>query len=426
MNNWFKYPLFYFLFGLLGFSKVYASFTPTEIASILRRADRELSGNTWHLGEYDYLDLGDSLLINPQGRHYVYTYNRQDDAFFRRDVSLYHGHNFGRQLFLYKGNVYSLGGYGFWKSHAKLLKFEWRTGEWEIIQYKKNRHIPGKPISYFIKNDTLHILGLFVQDQERGLNTTLSNYYRVDLNTMDVEEFSLNQTEDTPPFFYIAPVWNTQKSPYSIMGVNGNADYILDRGNGQLYINKTGPSLTKIHSALGRPSSDKNYAFAKGDSIYVVFEKGDVDIWDTREYIQLYCKPFWSIHDIKNLPTESDDSFSRTELIIGILTLFLLVVMVQYVFIRRERVALRKWKNIYEELGDDQHVFRNIQSLTSGLYTEREFDIALNIIHLPKDVRNIKRSRLMFIVNDDLPGFIQKEKNDKSPDVWLYRINNRH
>ena len=106
--------------------------------------------------------------------------------------------------------------------------------------------------------------------------------------------------------------------------------------------------------------------------------------------------------------------------------LFLLVVIVQSVFIRRERVALRKWKNIYEELGDDQHVFRNIQSLTSGLYTEKELDIALNIIHLPNDVRNIKRSRLMFIVNDDLPGFIQKEKNDKSPDDWLFIINNRH
>jgi len=32
----------------------------------------------------------------------------------------------------------------------------------------------------------------------------------------------------------------------------------------------------------------------------------------------------------------------------------------------------------------------------------------------------------MFIVNDDLPGFIQKEKNDKSPDDWLFKINNRH
>ena len=402
-----------------------SNFTPTEIASILRRADKELSGNTWHLGEYDYLDLGDSLLINPQGRHYVYTYNREDDAFFRRDVSLYHGHNFGRQLFLYKGNVYSLGGYGFWKSHAKLLKFEWRTGEWEIIQYKK-RHIPGKPISYFIKNDTLHILGLFVQDQERGLNTTLSNYYLVDLNTMEVEEFSLNQTEDTPPFFYIAPVWNTQKSPYSIMGINGNADYILDTESGQLYMNKTGPSLTKIHFSLGRPSSDKNYAFSKGDSIYVVFENGDIDIWDTREYIQLYCKPFWSIHDIKNLPTESDNSFSRTEWMIGILTLFLLIVLLQYVLIRRERVALRKWNNMYAELGENQHVFRNIQGLTSGLYTEKELDIALHIIHLPKEVRNIKRSRLMFIVNDDLPGFIQKEKSEKGQDEWLYRINNRH
>jgi hypothetical protein len=403
-----------------------SNFTPTEIASILRRADKELSGNTWHLGENDYLVLGDSLLINPSGMHYVYTYNRQNDTFFRRDVSKYHGHNFGRHLFLYKGDIYSLGGYGFWKSHAKLLKFEWRTGEWEIIQYHE-KLIPGKPISYFIRNDTLHILGLFVIDQQRSVNEIQQHYYRVSLQTMEVEEFAFNQRDKiSVPHVFNSATANNQFSRYSIIGIDGSVDQILDVINGQLYINKSGPNPTRRSLGGGGSVSNMNYSFARGDSIHVMFENGDIEIWDISEYIKLYCKPFWSLHNIKNLPTESDTSFSRTELIIGTLTLFLLVVMVQYVFIRRERVALRKWKNIYEELGDDQHVFRNIQSLTSGLYTEREFDIALNIIHLPKDVRNIKRSRLMFIVNDDLPGFIQKEKNDKSPDVWLYRINNRH
>lgn len=426
MNNWFKYPLFYFLFCLLGFSKVYASFTPTEIASILRRADKELSGNTWHLGENDYLDLGDSLLINPSGMHYVYTYNRQNDNFFRRDVSKYHGHNFGRHLFLYKGDIYSLGGYGFWKSHAKLLKFEWRTGEWEIIQYHE-KLIPGKPISYFIRNDTLHILGLFVIDQQRSVNEIQQHYYRVSLQTMEVEEFAFNQRDKiSVPHVFNSATANNQFSRYCIVGIDGSVDQILDVINGQLYINKSGPNPTRRSLVGGGSISNINYFFARGDSIHVVFENGDIEIWNIREYIQLYCNPFWSINNIKNLPTESDDSFSRTELIIGILTLFLLVVMVQYVLIRRERLVLRKWKNIYEELSDDQHLFRNIQSLTSGLYTEKELDIALNIIHLPKDVRNIKRSRLMFIVNDDLPGFIQKEKNDENPDDWLYRINNRH
>ena len=419
-----KYVLILLYFSCSQVGK--ANFTPTEIASILRRADKELSGNTWHLGENDYLDMGDSLLINPSGMHYVYSYNRQDDIFFRRDVSKYHGHNFGRHLFLYKGDIYSLGGYGFWKSHAKLLKFEWRTGEWEIIQYHE-KLIPGKPISYFISNDTLHILGLFVIDQERAVNKIQNHYYRVSLETMEVEEFAFNQPEKLPiPHVFNSGTANNQFSRYSIVGIDGSVDEILDVINGQLYINKSGPNPTRRSAVGGGSISKMNYSFARGDSIYVVFENGDIEIWDTREYIQLYCKPFWSIHDIKNLRTESDDSFSRTELIIGILMLFLLVVIVQYVFIRRERVALRKWKNIYEELGDDQHVFRNIQSLTSGLYTEKELDIALNIIHLPKDVRNIKRSRLMFIVNDDLPGFIQKEKNDKSPDDWLFKINNRH
>ena len=410
---------------LFALGELQADFSPKEIASILRRADKELSGNTWHLGEYDYIDLGDSLLINPQGRHYVYTYNRQDDTFFRRDVSQYHGHNFGRQLLLYNGNVYSLGGYGFWKSHAKLLKFEWRTGEWEIIQYK-NSYIPGKPISYFIRNDTLHVLGIFVQDQERGLNYTLNHYYRLDLKTMEVDEFKFNQTEDTPPFFYIAPVWNNQKSQYSIMGINGNADYILDSRKGELYINKTGPSLTKIHLALGRPQSDKNYAFVQGDSIYVVFENGMMDVWETKEYIQLYCKLFWSVQDVQKVLDDSPTKVNRAQALIGAGILFFLIVVIVYLFIRRERIILRKWSNFYKEIGETEHVFRNIQSLTTGLYTEKELDIALNIIHLPKEVRNIKRSRLVFIVNDDLPGFIQKEKNEKSQDEWLYRINNRH
>ena len=89
-------------------------------------------------------------------------------------------------------------------------------------------------------------------------------------------------------------------------------------------------------------------------------------------------------------------------------------------------MILRKWSNFYKEIGETEHVFRNIQGLTSGIYSEKELDIALNIIHLPKDVRNIKRSRLIFIVNDDLPGFIQKEASKVNQNVWLYRINNRH
>ena len=93
-------------------------FKPVDIAKVINRAEIELGNYRWDLSEYDYLTFGDTIVITPQGRHYVYLYTQKSDSFRRLDNSLFHGHNFSRQLIYYKGDIYAFGGYGFWKAHA--------------------------------------------------------------------------------------------------------------------------------------------------------------------------------------------------------------------------------------------------------------------------------------------------------------------
>ena len=136
------------------------NYTPVEIAKILNRANaqiQELSHSA--IGETDYLISGDSMFLNPDGTHYLYSYLPSRNTFLRLDHSQFHGHNFVRQLFLYKGDIYAFGGYGFWNDHAKLIKFDKRTKEWELMMVKNDFHLVGKPIMPVIIGDSIYLYG---------------------------------------------------------------------------------------------------------------------------------------------------------------------------------------------------------------------------------------------------------------------------
>ncbi|MCC7150347.1 MAG: hypothetical protein IT216_14090 [Saprospiraceae bacterium] len=48
-------------------------------------------------------------------------------------LGIYYGYNFGSTKFVHKDKIYSLGGYGYWRSHGQLIEFLPEDGEWEII-----------------------------------------------------------------------------------------------------------------------------------------------------------------------------------------------------------------------------------------------------------------------------------------------------
>lgn len=79
-----------------------------------------------------------AILIGPSGQSRWW--NRDGD--FRvvtdslgQNLSLSHnlGFNHGSYLFSYRGRRYSVGGRGYWRSHADLIEFVEKTGQWELI-----------------------------------------------------------------------------------------------------------------------------------------------------------------------------------------------------------------------------------------------------------------------------------------------------
>lgn len=51
----------------------------------------------------------------------------------RIDKTINYNYNIGSYNFNYKGDLYNYGGYGFWKNHGNLIKFNWKDREWDIV-----------------------------------------------------------------------------------------------------------------------------------------------------------------------------------------------------------------------------------------------------------------------------------------------------
>ena len=56
-----------------------------------------------------------------------------DNAIERIDESFAHRSQFSGHFFMYKENLYLLGGYGYWKSNSSLTKFNFQSGSWDLV-----------------------------------------------------------------------------------------------------------------------------------------------------------------------------------------------------------------------------------------------------------------------------------------------------
>jgi len=111
-----------------------------------------------------------------------------------------------------------------------------------------------------------------------------------------------------------------------------------------------------------------------------------------------------------------------------VLILFVVFVIIGLVLILRNRNHLNYSKNRYKEyfaeLNNSENDFKSIFQLYFGTYSEKELDISLQIIHLPKDIRNLKRSQLLFELNQRKPGFIKRKIDPNKKNQFVYEVNN--
>ncbi len=380
-------------------------------------------GHWVDISETDYLLLGDSVLVNPDGTHYLYSYHPQRKTFLRLDKSEFHGHHFGRRLFLYEGNIYAIGGYGFWASHSKLIRFNWISREWDLVPIvgPLPKTAPGTTV---ILGDTLFMYGLrdlgssdYTKDKE--INQLV---YFINLSTYKSEvRKAKHPVLETPHTQSL----NDQRSTYSIFGNLGSVERIFDKSTGILYHSISGPSLYNGIEKKYHSFRDSILSFVVKNQIYVLDRLGNERIISIPEYIKLYCTAEFNMRDVGHLEEAIEESSNGNQrnliwILISI-TVASWIGLGVYILAGRKRKS-QKLQKYYELLDKTEVDYRVVRRLTDGDYSEKEIDLLLKIEHLPKMIKNVKRSKLLFEINEQFPGYIVKVPDMSKKSMFIYRI----
>ncbi len=396
------------------------NYTPVEIAKILNRANAETNKITHSaIGETDYIVSGDSLFLNPDGTHYLYSYLPSRNTILRLDHSQFHGHHFARHLFLYHGEIYAFGGYGFWNDHAKLIKFDKRTKEWELVMVKNNDVLTGKPIMSILQGDSLFIYGT-IQHHVNFQGTSIStNCYVLDLKKLAFSEFK--RVTPNLEIQSCSQGFNNQFSKFVIFGTPNSIMYIFDKSKRTIYKNASGPSLWHESNVLKIDVVDSIYRFTVGNELITVLSDLTVDSINLNNYLELYCFEESKFNDWT--PKGSEIKWIEFIYKYVILILVILVVFLGYHFLSTGGIYNRKILNQYRQLEEEMDVLDYVDTLKENLFSEHEIDLTFRIYHLPSQVRKIKRSQIINAINVLQPGKIEKVINPKRINQFLYKVN---
>ncbi len=106
-----------------------------------------------------------------------------DGAIKRIDRSFPHRNQYGAYFFSHKGNLYLIGGYGYWQTKSIITKFNFNSGDWEIVT--TSGQIP-KGIDqgiFFIKKDNLYVFDFLTRNPNNQKEKRNDNLYVLNLKS---------------------------------------------------------------------------------------------------------------------------------------------------------------------------------------------------------------------------------------------------
>lgn len=376
--------------------------------------------------ESDFLFFGDSMIINPHGTHYVFSYRKGNDYVTRLDNSYFHGHNFGRSIFKHGNDLFAFGGYGFWQAHSKLLRYNWADKEWDLIHLKGN--LPNtSPALCLQEGDSLFAIYSYSSIDHVQDSFQSSKCFIIDLNKLLVSRIEFSEEKE---IFRGLHQYQTISGNWSIWGTNHMISQIYNHASKELYTNYSGPWPFRGIANTGS-HQDSNWLIPKDDVIQM-FSKGEkYDEMSIPQFVELYCKKLVNFSKIKTytekVPERSESIINKMWTLAFAIILALLILTMGVLIATKKIIIGRsnsKFKEYYSELNNTEHDFKALFQLYFGNYSEKELDIALQIYHLPAEIRTLKRSQLLFDLNQMRPGFIKRKIHPNKPNQFIYEIKN--
>ena len=123
-----------------------------------------------------------TYLLYPGGGLF-YTFS--DGSIDRIDRSFPHRNQYGAHLFSYKENIFLIGGYGYWQTKSIITKFNFNSGDWELVNTKGQEPVGIDRGTYFIDNNKLYVFDFMSREINTQKEKRNENLYVLDLDSFE-------------------------------------------------------------------------------------------------------------------------------------------------------------------------------------------------------------------------------------------------
>ncbi len=136
----------------------------------------------------------DTYLLYPGGG-LLFKFSESIGAIKRIDRSFAHRNQYSGYFFSHNKNLYLLGGYGFWETKSLLTKFNFSSGEWDLITTTGQAPEGIDRGAFLIKDDKLYAAGFVSRNSNNQKENREDNLYVLSLPTST--SIGENITSDT-------------------------------------------------------------------------------------------------------------------------------------------------------------------------------------------------------------------------------------
>ncbi len=133
----------------------------------------------------------------------------ENGAIKRVDRSFPHRNQYGAYFFSYKDDLYLIGGYGFWETKSIITKFNFNSGDWEIVTAFGQSPDGIDQGTFFIKDDNLYVFDFLTRTSNNQKEKRNDNLYVLNLESFVWKKLGVinplirseNQFKGTKRFF---------------------------------------------------------------------------------------------------------------------------------------------------------------------------------------------------------------------------------
>ena len=345
-----------------------------------------------------------TIYYNPEGTLHLFEIHLGvSPVVYKISQSIYSGHNFNRNLFLYKETLYSYGGNGLFNTFPGIIHFDRSLGGWLENSIKNYPFDVKRVVNSWKNGDKLMVLLNFYDDSKKNDKVRYS-FGEINLNTF--EYFERFNFEDFPPeLVYRNGIGSFrgnyiyESELYSLHGYfkeDGSCEYrFFDKTNGVL-------KRTSKLDALKRVDGF-SYLYIEGSKIYYRDTLGAIESFDVNS---------GTVIQSINYREQYKSKIDYTQEYIGVAFFVLAIIIVVFVKTRK-----KKTKNIQttQELENIENNFINIKHT---IITKEKIDDLLGISHYSYETIKTKRSSMINKLNQN--GKIKIERIRKQSDKRFY------